>query len=114
MSSGVQCFDASGNLIFDSTTANILFLIDERVIASSSVGNGLTYTYPAYAGKKINAFLQITSGEFNIYGGGLMVPSCRVTYSNGTPVVTVFFDNPSSSMPKANAYLSVYYSGAPQ
>lgn len=114
MTFGVQVFDSSGICTFDSTVENILFMIDERSIPGSSVGSGLTYSYPAYNGKKISAFLQTTSGDFSTTGGGLAVQSCRVTYPGGTPTVSVFFDNSGSSLPKADAYLTVFYTGSPQ
>lgn len=117
MTYGARFYDASGNLTYDSTTDHTLFQIDERAIPASSVGNGVTFTYPDHAGRKVAAFL------VSPYGGtgqaGSKVQQCRVSYPSGVPTVTVSFADPNgtdvtgSQYPKEDGYLTVFWTGSP-
>lgn len=111
MSWGVRVRAADGTVTFDSTVEQVLFPIDERTIAGSSVGGGLTYSYPDYTGKKVVAML--TSPYQNGEVAGWAVLSCRVTYPGGVPTVTVFVDNATSGLPRCDGYLVVSFTGAP-
>jgi hypothetical protein len=115
MTYGVRTWDGStGELTFDSPSELVLFAIEERVVTGSSVGRGagITFSYPAYTGKKINAFMQspYDTGDLD----GWCVLSCRISYPSGVPTVTVFVDNSTSSLPICSGYLVVTYTGAAQ
>lgn len=114
--------NAAGVVTFNSLTALVLFQIDDRDIAGSSLTAGtagLTFTYPAYTGFKISAFMQspYNNGEEQ----GMGVQSCRVTYPSGVPTVQVFVPynaidhiNPPAGYPVADGHLAVFYTGASQ
>jgi hypothetical protein len=115
MPAGLQTFQPDGTIIFDSTTANILFLIDEQLIDKNGVSSsGRQFSYPNSIGRKISASLICLDADFSYGPGGVLVPSCRVDYVGGTPVVYVFYDNFNATIPKANGYLLVFDTGAPQ
>jgi hypothetical protein len=113
VSSGIQCFDAGGNKTFDSTTDNVLFSLEERVIQPAEINRQgtVTFSYPAYAGMKLNAFLTVyNNGGVDVWA----VPSCRVTYPGGIPTVSIWVDNKRDDIPICTTMLSVFYTGASQ
>ena len=101
-------------VLYDSRAENTLFWIAEESIPGASVGTGLgrTFSYPAYAGKKIVANLvsPYQSGDVD----GWAVLSCRVSYPSGVPTVQVFVDNATAGLPVCDGYLVVYFTGAAQ
>lgn len=110
---GVRVRDATGAITFDSSAENVLFPIDEKVIAGTTVGTGLVYSYPAHTGNKIVAMLTspYQTGDID----GCAVQSCRVSYSSsGVPVVTVFVENANTAYPVADGYLVVFSTGGNQ
>lgn len=108
---GVRIRDAAGNVTFDSTVDQVLSFIEEHYIPGSGFAN-LYYTYPAFAGKKIAAFMvsPYQNGDID----GYQVQSCRVSYPSGVPRVDVFTDRPQTAVPVCDGYLTVFSTGAPQ
>jgi phosphoribosylcarboxyaminoimidazole (NCAIR) mutase len=121
MTYGIRAWDAAGVLTFDSTTDLTLFPKTEEILSGNSqVGNGagITRSYPQFAGKKIMPFL---TSPYGAYGSldGYAVLSCRVSYPNGIPTVSIFVDRAQSSITGANqlicdGYLVVMLTGASQ
>ena len=109
MSYGLTTYNTGGILTFDSTAEFTLFLIDERSVPASSVGAGISFTYPAYAGKKIVANMVSPYGGGTI--DGMAVLSCRVSYVGTTPKVDIFVDNSDSTLPRCDGYLLVFSTG---
>jgi len=109
MAHGVRVRNADGKITFDSSTDNVLFPFDERVVPGSIVRSNPSYTYPAQTGKQIVAFLisPYQTGDID----GCIVQSCSVTYANGVPSVNVFVDNLSTTLPVADGYLIVCATG---
>jgi phosphoribosylcarboxyaminoimidazole (NCAIR) mutase len=112
---GVLCRDLqTREVLYDSRAESTMFWIAEEAIAGPSVGTGagLTFSYPAYAGKKIVANLvsPYQSGDVD----GWAVLSCRVSYPSGVPTVQVFVDNATAGLPVCDGYLVVYFTGAAQ
>lgn len=120
---GILCKDLSGAITYDSRRESTLFwLAQEVVLRGQNVSR--TFSYPAYAGKKISASLispyqtpglpaggDPSDGYGLDDGGGVL--SCRVSYPSGIPTVTVFSDNEDDRLPMAsNGLLSVFYTGA--
>lgn len=117
---GAQFWDSGGNLTFDTTAENVLFFIEERAISAATVGtSGVSYSYPAYTGKKIVAFMASPYGVADDPAGAKM-QQCRVTYSAGVPIVSVYYEDPTgtdlggATYPKSDGFLSVFWSGNPQ
>lgn len=111
MSFGVQTLNPYGQEEFNSTAEHTLFLIDEQVIAGSSVGtSGKFFLYPSYAGLQISADLvsPYQNGDIN----GWAVLSCRVSYSSAkVPQVLVFVDNTEAGLPVCDGFLKVHITG---
>ncbi|MGX9781935.1 hypothetical protein [Janthinobacterium lividum] len=101
-------------VLYDSRVENTLFWIAEEAIAGSSVGtgSGRTFSYPAYAGKKLIANLvsPYQTGDVDSWA----VLSCRVSYPSGIPTVQVFVDNATGGVPVCDGYLMIYFTGASQ
>lgn len=113
MSYGILCRDLeTKQVMFDSRLEVTMFYIGEQQITGSTVGTGLTYSYPAFTGKKIMA--NMTSPYQNGSVDGWSVLSCRVSYPGGVPTVSVFVDNALSSLPVSDGHLLVYATGADQ
>lgn len=118
MSYGARFWDPGGALTFDTTAEHTLFFVDERFIAGSTVGSGISFSYPAFAGKKVAAFMQCPYGTGDV--DGWLIQSCRVSYPGGIPTVSVFFDNPGATnvdgtaYNAADGYLIVMWTGATQ
>lgn len=110
MSYGVQTFTAASVATFDSSLEFTQLAIDERVVLGGSVGNGVTFQYPDYAGKKISACM--ASPYQNGSTDGWAVLSCRVTYSSGVPWVSIFVDNTAAGLPVCDGLLQVFLTGA--
>jgi hypothetical protein len=105
--------DAGTEVLFDSWNDDVLFHVGEQLVQSGHYTNRqAVFTYPALAGRKIMAYLDTP------YGGGSLdawlIPSCRVSYSSGIPVVTVAIDNTRTDLPIADAMLTVMLSGVSQ
>jgi hypothetical protein len=127
MAYGMRVWDTQGNLTFDSTTDLTLFPKTEQFISGNSqVGTaGLTISYPQFQGKKIMAFMTSPFGDYFVdgpAGNNTPVPavlSCRVAYSNGTPIVQIFSDNTidgltGQAVPIYDGYLVVMLTGSNQ
>jgi hypothetical protein len=113
MTYGVRCRKpGTGEILFDSSAESTLLYIEERVIAGSALGSGLTYDYPAFAGFKLCAFMVSPYQNGDIDGHQVM--SCRVSYVSGVPRVTVFVDRTGSGIPVNDGLLMVFSTGAPQ
>lgn len=112
MSYGIQTFTAAGVTTFDSSLEFTQLVIDERVVAGSSVGASLTFQYPDYAGRKISANLVSPYQTGGIDGWAVL--SCRVNYGGGIPRVTVFVDNSTTGLPVCDGLLQVFATGAQQ
>lgn len=106
---GLATYKPDGTPIFNSDTDHTLFVIDERVIAGSSVGNGLSISYAEFTGFKIIATMYSPYQVGDI--DGWAVPSCRVVYVSGVPTVQIFVDNSTAGLPVCNALLIVNYTG---
>lgn len=123
MTYGLRVWNTQGVLTFDSTTDLTLFPQTEQFISGNSqVGQGtLSIPFPQFQGKKIQAFMMSPFGDY-AYNGTPPVPavlSCRVVYSNGTPVVQVFSDMKVDGLtgqvvPVYDGYLVVMLTGANQ
>jgi hypothetical protein len=127
MTFGLRSWNAQGVQIFDSYTDLTLFPKTEQFISGNSqVGpNGLSIPYPQFQGKKIMAFMTSPFGEYFVdgpTGNNTPVPavlSCRVAYSNGTPVVQIFSDMTidgltGQAVPIYDGYLVVMLTGSSQ
>lgn len=115
MSYGILCRDpATGAVTYDTRLESTLFLIGEQAIPGSSVGTGtgLTFTYPAYAGKKIVANLTSPYQTGDVDGWAVL--SCRVSYPSGIPAIQVFVDNATNGLPVCDGLMLVYFTGAAQ
>ncbi len=113
MSYGVQTFTAASVATFDSSAEFTQLIIDELVVPGGTVGAGITFQYPDYAGRKISASL-ISPYQPTQNGGinGWAVLSCRVNYGGGIPRVTVFVDNTAAGLPVCDGLLQVLLTGA--
>lgn len=114
-SHGALCRDLqTQEVLFDSRAESTLFWIAEAAIAGVSVGTGAgrTFSYPAYAGKKIVANLVSPYQTGDVDGWAVL--SCRVSYPAGVPTVQVFVDNATAGIPVCDGYLVVYFTGAAQ
>lgn len=113
MSYGLIVKLPSGEVLYDSSAEYTLMFVDERVIAGSSVGSGISFNYPALTGKKIAAFLQSPFNTGDIFGS--LIQSCRISYPSGVPTVSVFFDQVAySGAVRADGLLQVFNTGAAQ
>lgn len=115
MSYGVLCRDLeTKEVIYDSRKENTLFWVAEEGIQGANVGTGagITFRYPAFAGKKlvVNLTSPYNYGELE----GWAVLSCRISYPGGIPTVQVFVDNALAGIPVADGFMLVYYTGASQ
>ncbi|MFZ6686578.1 hypothetical protein ACO0K0_02385 [Undibacterium sp. SXout11W] len=97
---------------FDSSLEFTQFILDEQVITGNSLGTGVVFQYPGYTGLKISASL--VSPYQNGAIDGWAVLSCRVSYLNGIPRVTVFVDNVKAGLPVCDGLLLVFATGASQ
>jgi hypothetical protein len=128
MSNGMRSWDAQGIEIFNSPTDLTLFPKTEQFISGNSqVGpGGMSIAYPQFQGKKIMAFMTSPYGEYFVDNmanwGNAPIPqvlSCRVVYSNGTPIVQLFSDGSKDGLtgqnvPIYDGYLVVMLTGANQ
>lgn len=131
MSYGMRAWDAQGNLTFDSTIDLTLFPKTEQFIPGSSIGSsGITISYPQFAGKKIMPFLTSPYGNYYVDAMSLGNPlqnttpvpavmSCRVSYPNGIPTVSLFTTSlvdPATNqpIPTYDGYLVVMLTGSNQ
>lgn len=89
-----------------------MFYIDEKLVTGASVGNGLDFSYPAFAGKKIIATMMSPYQNGSVEKWAVL--SCRVSYLNGVPTVRVFVDNGENGLPVCDGYLLVYATGVDQ
>lgn len=114
MSYGMRAWDAQGNLTFDSTVDLTLFHKTEQFISGNSqVGvSGVTLSYPQFQGKKIMPFLTSPYGDYLPYPAAVL--SCRVSYPNGVPTISIFSDNNGNGLPMYDGYLVVMLTGASQ
>lgn len=62
MSYGLRTWDASGNLLFDSTAAVGGVVIDVQSLASGASG---TFTYPALAGRAVKTQMLVGNWQIN-------------------------------------------------
>lgn len=99
-------------VLYDSREENTLFWIVEEAIAGAGVGTGAgrTFSYPAYAGKKIVANLVSPYQTGDVDGWAVL--SCRVSYPSGIPTVQVFVDNATAGLPVCDGYMMIYFTGA--
>ena len=115
MSYGILCRDlATGAVTYDTRLESTLFWIAGQAITGASVGTGagLTFSYPAYTGKKIIANLTSPYQTGDLQGWAVL--SARVSYPGGVPTVQVFVDNATAGLPVCDGYLLVYFTGAAQ
>lgn len=113
MAVGILCRDLdTGQVTYDSRQESTMFYIGEHYVTGASVGPGLTFTYPAYQGKKIIATMAspYQTGSLDKWA----VLSCRVSYPGGLPTIRVFVDNEASGLPVCDGNLMVYSTGANQ
>lgn len=105
--------DAGTEVLFDSWNDDVLFYVSEQVIQSGHyVNRQAVFNYPALVGRKIMAYLDTPSGNGSL--DAWLIPSCRVSYSNGVPIVTVGIDSTRTDLPIADALLTVMLSGVSQ
>lgn len=104
---------STGAVTFDSTKEFVLAQHAERHVTGGEVGTGagITVAYPELAWQRIQAFLTspYQSGEVD----GWAVLSCRVTYPNGIPTISIFGDESRSDLPVCDGLLIVLKTGAP-
>lgn len=113
MSYGLLCRDPeTGAVTYDSRQETTMFYIDEKLVPGASVGHGLEFSYPGFSGKKIVATMMSPYQNGSVEKWAVL--SCRVSYSNGIPVVQVFVDNSDNGLPVCDGYLLVYATGADQ
>lgn len=111
---GIRILNDSGTeVLFDSWNDDVLFYVAEQLVQSGNYNNRqVVFSYPQLAGRKIMAYLDTPYGNGSV--DGWLIPSCRVTYSGGTPVVTISLDSTRTDLPIADAMLTVMLSGVSQ
>lgn len=101
----------TGEVTFDSSQEYVMFGADERYIDGKAVGYGagIQIAYPNLAGRRIQAFLASPSNIGELFAYNIL--SCRVSYPNAVPTVSIFVDNVRTDIPNADGRLIVTDAG---